>query len=886
MIKQIQLRGLSRDPSDRMTEDGGVADSMNVQLDHDELAPTPEPHDISSTIGTPSTLKVLYIHKRAGYTNYIGRTGSSLYAKLEGVTNPALIAALDTAADPDGITSIGNILVWTTASGTHYAMFRDGAYTYLGDSVPEPTVTFLTTYGGDVVRDVNSTDYITLNQYLGLPASNTNPVLVWNTIRKYADDSTASQHDFAKQICDRINEDLWREVDAGRTNMRGNKTFSAPVLARYALRLYDGSYLYVSAPVLLCGSKEHDFARLLFNYDGSTSWRFKLYMLNTFSARVRVDFGSAGSWGDLVESVDIFISTDIQVPKYGAKIRDAYDNGTKWIGTNTNDAGFEMEGISDYAWRYASSTANRYKEDFETAMLEKGNFYRIASIPAFTQSYWEEDLKPYAQDDLVVLPRLSEGDAHQTSGLGGVGSYNERLILTGEKVTLSRGNQRPDAMIFISSSATQNVSAFFYVRASDGSTRIVQGYNALNIADKERARAYITYPDPRCYQAVYYVQGSGSYTKVVIPMKEHPRINAAYGFWGLGLRLDEGAASGETRTITTVSSISETENRTYTVSNRLYLSEVDNPFFFPLGQRVSFSSDIVAAMPITIPLSTGQFGQFQLYVFTRDGIWAETITDEGAISATHPVSRDAALPGTVCLLDQGIIFSSEKGVMLLRGMDATDISPNMVAERYVIGEGGALLPSLGDWNGLLVTDDVPFTSFLPGARYVYDYPGQRVIMFNPSFSYAYIYKLDTQTWHKQKMPTGKSLASTLNSYPEALVTMQASGSFSVIDFTTRFDVSEHPERLAVVVSRTFDLGAPDVRKEIRSIRIRGDYPMSSVARYMLLGSMDGRYFKNLTSLRNGSWKFYKLVLLLKLRPAARVSWVDVEYDERFRNKLR
>ena len=885
MIKQIQLRGLSRDPSDRLTEDGGVADSMNVQLDHDELAPTPEVHDVS--IGAPASFKALYIHKQNAYTNYIGRDGTSLFAMVEGAQSTAIIAALDTAEDPTGITSIGNILVWTTASGTHYALFRDGAYISLGDSVPEPKVTFLTTYGGDEVREIMSADSISLNQFLGLPETNTNPMTVWSTIRKYADDSASSYHNFASQLYAAINETLWSQVDAARVNLRGNKTFDAPVLARYALRLYDGNYIYVSAPVLLCGSNEHDYVRVLFNYDGAFAFKWRLYMLNTFAARVRVDFGSGGSWGDLIESVDIFISPDIQVPKYGAKIRGAYDNGTNLIGTTNHDAGFEMEGVSDYAWLYSSTTANRYKEDFETAMLEKGNFYRIASIPAFTQEYWEEDLKPYSNDDLVVLPRLSEGEAHQTSGLGGVGSYNERLILTGEKVTLSRGNQRPDAIISISSSsATQNVSAFFYVRAADGTTRIVRGYDTLNIVDKERARAYIVYPDPRCYQAVYYVHNGSSYTKVVIPMKEHPRINAAYGFWGLGLRLDESSGSGDTRTISTVTAIAETENRTYTLDNRMYLSETQNPFFFPLGQRVSFSSSIVAAMPITIPLSTGQFGQFQLYVFTEDGIWAETITDEGTISSTHPVSRDTALPGTVCQLDQGIIFASEKGVMLLTGSEVSNISPHMPTERYVVGEGGALLPDLGDWQGLLVTDDAPFTSYIPGARFVYDYPGQRVLMFNASYDYAYIYKLDTQTWHKQKLPSGKTIASPLNAYPDALVTMRSAGSYSVVDFTTRFDVSEHPERLAVVVTRTFDLDLPDVRKEIRNVRIRGEFPMGSSAQYVLMGSMDGRYFKQLTSLRNGSWKFYKIALLLKLRPSARVSWIDIEYDERFRNKLR
>ena len=47
MIKQIQLRGISRSPSDRMTEDGGCAESLNVQLEQQELAPMLTPKKVN-----------------------------------------------------------------------------------------------------------------------------------------------------------------------------------------------------------------------------------------------------------------------------------------------------------------------------------------------------------------------------------------------------------------------------------------------------------------------------------------------------------------------------------------------------------------------------------------------------------------------------------------------------------------------------------------------------------------------------------------------------------------------------------------------------------------------------------------------------------------------
>ena len=883
MVTQIQLRGISRDPSDRMNSDGGCAESLNVQLNNGELAPTPAP-DQTTYAGIPASLKVLYIHKTNDYTNYIGRSGSSLYAKI-GEGDPTLIASLGSSTDPVGITSIGNILVWNTASGSNYALFRDGAYTYLGTSIPEPTVTFRTTATSEDSRLAYEASAYGIIATFHL--SDGDPWIAWNKILQVKDNKEDDAYEVANMIYDAVQENTWAEVDSMRTTMRGNNTFAAPVLARYALKLYDGNYIYISAPVLLTGTVEHDYMRVLMGLTDQAlqTYQWRVYANNTFTADVRVDFGSAGMWGDLIESVDIFLSTDICVPKPNSVIRQAFDNGTNVIGSSVNDAGFEMEGVSDYAWLNAASTKNRYKEDFETAMTEKGNFYKVASIPAFTQSYWVEDLKPKAQDDLVVLPRLSEGDAHQISGTGGVGSYNERLILTGEKITLSKGNQRPDCLLPTGAySGTVNTHAYFYVRTSGGGTKIVKGYGPLNILDKERARAYVTYPDPRCYQAVYYIVENSAFTRVVLPMKEHPRLNAAYGFWGLGYRLDE-LYTGDNRSTSTVSSISETEDKTYTEENRLYLSEMDNPFVFPLGQRISFSSKILEAVPITIPLSTGQFGQYQLYVFTEEGIWAETITDEGKISKSDPVSRDVPLPGSVCQLDQSVVFASKQGVMMISGASAENISPNMLATRDTLGAGGSL-SNLGDWANLMTIaqDGTTFLSFLDGSRFVYDYPGKRFLVFNPTKNYAYIYKIDTGTWHKQQLPSGKLFSNTLNSYPNALVTMSASGSMSVVDFATVLGGSDL--RTALVVTRNLNLGESDVRKVIKSIKIRGEYRSGGSAKYILMGSMDGKYFSKLTSLKNGSWKFYKMALLLKLYPDERVSWVDVDFESKFSNKLR
>lgn len=896
MIKRIQLRGISRDPSDRMNADGGCAESLNVQLNNDELEPTPVPIVVNTALGIPATLKVLYIHKGNTHTNYVGTIGSSVYAKLEGEVeageNPQEIFALETDETIVGITSIGNILVCTTSLCTHYAIFRDGAYTHLGDSVPEPRVTFMTTQGLGKVMSFDT--QITFGNAL------TDATELWNYVMSkvgMGDTEGLACTDFYNNV---MNE-LWANVNLGRTSLRGNKEFAAPVLARYALRLYDGNYIYVSAPVLLFGKDTysgawHEHIDVVSNFGPTGYFTTKITFCHDYKASVRVDFGEGGLWGELIESVDIFLSTDILVPKMESKLGQAYDTGERTIGPLSpnigNDCGHEFEGVSDYAW-LGGAAKNRFKEDFETAMLEKGNFYRVATIPAFQSEYWVEELVPKSQDDLVVLPRLSEGDAHQVSGLGGVGSFNERLILSGERITLSRGNQRPDALnpLIWAGSSVNLSTAFFHIRTDDGGVKIVRGYHDYEITDAPvNVKAYITYPDPRCFKAEYYESNydGSSIVKVTLPMKEHPRLNCAYGFWGLGYGLSERYPSGDTREKVTVSSIPTAEDRTYDVENRLFLSGVDNPFYFPLGQRVTFQSKIIAVAPITIPLSTYQFGQRDLYVFTEDGIWAESINEEGKISSSHSVTRDVALPGSVCQLDMGLIFATKKGVLLLTEGGAQNISPHLGARRNVLGKNGSIT-GLGDWAALMAVamDDTSFLDFIQGATFAYDYPGMRVLAFNAGKNYAWVYKLDTATWHRQQNPGGVTPVVPINSYPEALMTFAVTGTanFSVIDFTTDRTVTP-ALRTALVITRSIDLDAPDVRKQFKALRVKGYLGEGGTAQVVLMGSMDGIYYDRLTTMRSGSYKFYKLALLLKLYPDERVSWVDLDFEERFTNKLR
>lgn len=108
---------------------------------------------------------------------------------------------------------------------------------------------------------------------------------------------------------------------------------------------------------------------------------------------------------------------------------------------------------------------------------------------------------------------------------------------------------------------------------------------------------------------------------------------------------------------------------------------------------------------------------------------------------------------------------------------------------------------------------------------------------------------------------------------------------TVLDHSGAEGSEDSAMETGLIVTRPFDLDAPDVRKVIKDIRIRGQFNRGDV-KYILLGSFDGINWKRLTSLRGGSFKLFRMVIVANLSPNERISWIDVDYDTRFTNRLR
>jgi hypothetical protein len=905
MIKQIQLRGISHRPSDKLTQDGGLEECIDLRLDNQELGPAKDAVNVTDELApglSTSGIEVMYIHNGNGYTNYVGLDTRNNSCKLAAYVYDPDDQNANTSGwvykticnfypDIDSITSVGNMLMVTVPSQgrTFYALFKDRSYKYLASKVPRPSVRFNTQLSAITpyvtILDCNDVTIDCMNES-GTAQVPTAKELWDYTLRKRFSEGDEGLH--ASTFFRNVQETFWEKINKERIVERGDGKFTAPVLARYALKLFDGSYIYVSDPIILSSGHHSHVLPFVCNLgvaDSRGRFAMTIGVQDVFSVGVSAWFDNVYTtdWDEIISSVDVFLSNDILVPKINSEPASADQLTSRMVVSGLTIS------TDDIEIKFNGATGS-IKEAFEARYTEAANFYLAASYDIKNLPN-NRPLSPYEQDELVVRQRLTEGYSQDFSPFGELSSYNNRLVSVSQRVTLSPGGYF-QAFVPTTPESSVMFSLFYHVRDSYGNERIVRGVQGSVFP--ETIRAYIAYPDPKCFQADLYVGAVDPYThqivyttKVILPMKEHPRLNCSYGFWGLDERLDTPVA-GDGRSSETAGDL-PTENPTYFQYDRLMLSEMDNPFVFPLGQRQRFADRIIGALPATIALSTGQFGQFPLYVFTEGGIWTISLDDEGKMAASHPVSRDVALEGTIAQLDQAIVFVSNQGVMILQGSQISCLSPYMDGPQYTINDiapaGSALRASLtADGYGSLLglsLDTTSFKNFLNGCKPLYDYENRRILLFNPNKGYAYECDLESQTWRKHSLPD--TFTRVLNGYPSAYSYMNG----KIYEWSVRpnFNEPNPTARKGWLLTRPFDLDAPDIRKSLNSIRIRGVYNHADV-KYILLGSMNGIQWQRLTSLRGGSYKSFRLLILTNFTTGEKLSWIDIDFETRFGNKLR
>lgn len=743
----------------------------------------------------------------------------------------------------------------------------------------------------------------------------------------------------------KLEDRVFGALNSGRAQIMKKGYLMFPVMLRYAYRLYDGSTIMASQPILMypmlprpylfysAWQKFKDYNQAADGYDISgvkgLSLFFEAYRI---FANVEGDdiISELKQWNGIVKSVDIFISPQMYTIESDMLDYSMFEgNGSDSSPFRPQQAKVRLKerNIKDIIDGVSAFHLVKSIDISELDRLVYNNTYDTSTIGSMRSNFNEfsrvlpDDLTNYTEKETL-------SDSLYDNGLMSAGlllSYNKRLLCGGvsrlepsdyeigklypqiynevkkprysdkDKTTYYDGvrmNATPKDLI------TKDTCEDYSLTRSDS-----DGYAAYEITDngavtyissKFTATAlpkYLAFPGNKMTAYIRIsADDNGNEVATRISLKRSDTINVSYNYPFAAQEKNNGA----TQKIPSVTTMGEYAR--IDTGNILKASEVNNPLIYKDGNSTTCGmGEILALASNALPVSTGQFGQYPIFAFCTDGVYAVQVGADGTLQSCVPYSYDILVDKhSICNVERSIVFITKQGVVsigdartLLLDADKrakyafdNDAQKTFVAKSCVAV--GLALPDLTDLSMYLTT----------GARMAYDSVHARLIVFNPRYAYSYVYNYAERAW----CIITETFARALNDSGQCkMVRVYSDGengyTADVIDYATDDVVEAKP---ALLISRPLKMSASDALKTVTSVIQRGVFDKGHVAQ-AIYGSNDNRNWTRVKS-SNGErmeafsgsgYKYFRLVVFLSdFTQDECISGCSVDVNVRMSNKLR
>ncbi|MBQ9884422.1 MAG: hypothetical protein IJM43_08235 [Bacteroidaceae bacterium] len=920
MIKEIKYNGYTEVPSDYECPDGDLATAMNVNAEDGSLEAMLPPTLLAEM---PSGYRIVFVHATSQMKHYIvyRDTYREFYwldaavidnSQTKPVPSATILSSLNLLVsfeselfyDWHNINAVGNTLMIMDASGIRYYLWQNSSYTSLGNHIPELPISF--GLQAEMVRSDKYTQDFRNTSLTAIPLSRFTDGFT-------DDESLLITNDILGKVNKFIQE---RANEAGK--------FIYPFMVRYAYRMFDDTLTMHSAPVLMVCST--DVAPLVamkpYEDQGALGmvWKMEYYVagaLHTLDYQVLDSSAIAqlSRWKDIIRSVDIFISAPIYTYDQSGKIEkfEEYDGSGSYC-------------IAKFGYSYGK---NYISEMYNDTFSDTSEFSYMLTLPHFSVDQVRDDIK--SCHDFYLLESVNinslttdrqvlaierdylsslrarevmtdDYDSHDLLKPIYSFNYNSRLNIANLQKDLFIGFGVDTMTAYTNESGTTTWRAYVHIR-QDGKEIVVQGEDVQ--VDAGRPVLMLYYPNVNAYKITLYRMSE--YKEY--PLAAHDFLNGAFYF--------RGWYEVQTRVYDEGEEPIPTQNNTVNMPNKVYTSEVNNPFNFPvLGINTVGVGEIKGMAAATRALSEGQFGQFPMYVFSTEGVWAlETITRTdpdsvivpGLYSSAKPVTRDVCVnTKSITSIDTAVLFAAKRGIMLLSGSNTQCISDSLDVEQvFDISQLPASVEVLSAAG--VSAESValkPFKQFVRYCRMLYDYTNQRIIVYEPwqlnvlthdEAKYAYVYNLKSHKWGM----IASSIHDGINSYPECLAqTSDGLADFSDLKHTTTVTIDGQTETVltnvnGLIVTRPLKLDNPNNLKTIRTIIQRGMFESGHV-KSVLYGSRDLLHWyligssvdHSLRGISGTPYKYFRLALPVMLTDMEHLYGCTIEYEVKETNRLR
>ena len=872
-------KGMTNVPSDLMSDDNELEVCDGFIYRDGELKPIQKPVKIGQTSYT-----IMYVHKMADYKNLIGKlehTQSIICYKMTDDGIDVDSGQTFSIGEPSEITSVGNTLICVTENGIHYLLFKGTKYVDLGTELPKPKVEFRT-WATNLTLGRGKTTALNIREFC-------------ETSKKtaYYDDSGSLTSVTTGKTSTYWTYKPINDVDkmkAFQTSVQGHvasvikeakevNRFCFPFFVRYALKLHDGSYARISNPILVCPTINRNLKispyRLrgeeyeeavnrqtldLENVNSSAAIYF-IYAIGHSNLYYKASIEGADNWKDIVKEIVVFASDEVRPFDIDGDFEfkeplemDGYCYMNQVSGKLKNLGGIIFDGPTadfnlSYKFTYDDYKARsvimpkHVKSDREIidALMSKTQFYKLFAIKT-DEANGKLEFAPIANH---VVETLTEQEQLKTDDYYGwatmvakkVYPYNNRLNMTGVKrkpcsgfndfIPIVTGEQRGMTGVPVAYNDTREYEIYTHIVANsmDAWVKADGYYEAL----PEMIGSWIYYPDPNATEMLIIEKDTGSAAH--IKLKVHPRLNGAYCFDKLPFpRITyDGFEDDNARPVVD-------QNAHETLDSNIYTSVVNNPFLFEAsGDNTVGTGSILGIIANTEAISQGQFGQYPLMVFTSEGIYAMSVTNEGMYGSIHPISREVCLENSPLVpTDKLVYFASEKGLMAASGAETAPMSEQLKG-RSSMQDGG-------------------FANYLKNCLIAYDYRDSLLRIYSKVYPWQYIYNMKDKTFSVvENEVKAKAVA---NDYPDNLI-QDTDG--NVYSLTAKPDIVHDDNTYSgTVTTRALKLGGSIMQKSLRSVKHLMDTSDNGKVKLEVWGSNNAKHWRKLNSLGGKPWAYFKI----------------------------
>ena len=850
-------------PSDVVCSDEELQEEEGLYYDGREhrVVQKPVALEVGGTV-TGRTLVFVHHHQDSS-KSYIFSGGGVLYNGSTAIGGLSVGNGLKVQA-------IGNILVVRDEGGVHYVLWKDDGYNYLGDRIPVPEVKFRV--GGTLES---------AKHWSGKLVSGETINIEWSC--------SLGDSDFYRDIYEAYvvkgargayNDLVIGLYSKNLNSLRTEKLFSRPFFACCALELYDGSYIYQSAPQLLFPSVRHSTWAKTDPYSD-----YFHVILQTYGHELELCANfDYSEFADIVKDVVVFVTEEAQIYDTLSDQDINPDGPLRSVvnGEVVYSIAHDYVGAAfEYAFVNAPDTTElyhtyfyplkRYEDaDIINNIKSLSVFYRLFSLGTqrsdannvFTST--RSLIEPHVLENLTSQQQLPIDFYSRCSLNGGVVKcLNNRLHLG----NVVRGFADIEEYIFpYGSTPGSEQNVVVGISTPSGDRRVEKTFTT-----GQRLDLYFYYPDPRA--KIVSVDGRK------YKLSEHPSLNGAFYLHALPGEDVDIAAEDTTDVLPTATGPE-------TLPSQVWVSEVNNPFVFrPEGVVQVGSGEVMGFASLTTALSQGQFGEYPLVVFTNDGMWALNVGSTGVYVSARPMSREVMNRDAEAIeVDGAVYFTSKKGLMVVDGGRVACVSGQLQTDAFA------------------------------NCRMAYDYRDSMLYIFPESAIYGYeagkyalLYGMKSGSF--TVVTFDEAVGEIVADYPDYLIGTGTT-TRTLLSFLGR-PLPDDDERTvdAHLVSRPLKLGNGLALKSIMQLRTLCDFtpydvtvevvsPVSgettettesriASGSLEIFGSNDLRNWKKLKGIRGVPWKYYRMELTLTgLLATDTVQGIVLVTQERRTNKIR